>query len=222
MWARWIVVAALGATGCGSSDDNGGAAGGPDYGERTLASLDETCEGVAGLTGQAILDQKADAVSTTLAYVTATGGFVDPTALDVTISWPASPVATCYPAYDGAQLPIAPRIAIAGLGMTFKTADGKFDESFDAKAWLPVLNGTLQVPNVLAVTQRANLAGSWQPFPEYAITGETTMGFVVRLQGASTDFAGGNVFASAAPLAELNAGIFQGSFAMATWPHAAP
>jgi hypothetical protein len=213
-----MVVWAACAVGCGSSDEDGGGGGGTDYGQKELASLDEACEGVVGLTGRAILDQRADGYSTTLAYVTASGDRVDPTGLDVVVTWPATPVATCYPQYETS----GPRVAIEGLSLTFKTADGKFDEALGAKAWLPVINGAPQFPQVIAATKRAQLAGSWQPFPEYAVTGDTTMGFVSRLAGAATANAGGNVSASTVPLEELGAGIFSGGFAIATWPHLTP
>lgn len=221
MRAAWVVVLALAAAGCGSSDskDGGSPGGGANFGQSVLPSLDESCEGVAGLTGQAILDQRADSFSATLSYVTASGGKIDPTSLDVQITWPSTPVATCYPAHSaGGQTLAAPRVAIEGLSMTFKTADGKFDESLAAKAWLPVLNGAPQFAQVLAVTTRGKLAGSWQPFPEYAITDTTTMGFASRLAGASTATAGGNVSATATSTAELDAGIFKGGFALAIWP----
>lgn len=222
MLRRLVVLALCGATAaCGSSDDSGGAGGTTDFGQRDLTSLDEACESVPGLTGQAILDQRADQYTTTLGYVTASGERVDPTQLDVEIVWPANLVATCYPPYQADdQTLAAARVAIEGLGMTFRTADGKFDETLNAKAWLPVINGAVQVPQVIAATTRGKLAGTWQPFPEYAITDGTTIGFVSQLAGANTANAGGNVQATATPVAELDAAIFRGAFALATWPTA--
>lgn len=218
MRARWLFVLGVGSVGCGGGDD-GAAGGAPDFGQRDLSALDVACEGVPGLTGQAILDQRADAFSSTLAYVTAAGDRVDPTALEVEISWPASPVATCYPAYeaDGQSL-AAPRVAIEGLGLKLRTADGKFDETLAAKAWLPVISGSIQFPQLLAVTRRGELRGSWQPFPEYAVTGETTLGFFSRLAGAGTANAGGNVAATSTPAAELDAFVSVGGLAVAVWP----
>jgi hypothetical protein len=202
---------------CGGGDDDGASAN-TGFGERELSNLDEACEGVTGLTGQAILDKKVDAFSSILAYVTATGDRVDPTNLDVQLTWPASPVATCYPEYETS----GPRVAIEGLVMKFNTADGKFDESMAAKAWLPVVGGAVQFPQAQAVTTRGKLHGSWQPFPEYAVTAATTMGFFSRLEGPATANAGGNVGASATSVAKLDAGIFQGGFAMAQWPAPPP
>jgi hypothetical protein len=157
----WVFVWGLCGVACGGGDDGSGS-GSTAFGQRELATLDEACEGVSGLTGQAILDRRTDAFSATLSYVTASGQRVDPTALEVTLTWPASPVATCYPEYKAA----APRVAIEGLSMAFSTADGKFAETLAAKAWLPMFNGAIQFPQVLAVTTRGNLHGSWQPFPE--------------------------------------------------------
>lgn len=214
--ALWVCAAC--AVACGSSDEDGSGGGGTDFGQKDLASLDEACEGVSGLTGQAILDQRSDGFSTTLAYVTASGDRVDPSGLDVVVTWPAAPVATCYPQHETSE----PRVAIEGLSVTFVTADGKFDEALPAKAWLPMFNGAPQFPQVIAATKRAALAGTWQPFPEYAVTGDTTMAFVTRLAGATTASAGGNISASTVPLEELGAGIFSGGFAMAIWPHVVP
>ena len=211
-----LITGAAAALGCGSSNDTGGST--PDYGQRNLGSLDENCESVTGLTGRMILDQQTDQIMSTLGYVTASGAAVSPTELQVTLTWPADPVAICYPAHEGS----GPRLAIEGVVMTFHTADGKFDESLSAKGWLPVLNGTVQSPQVVAVTTRGKLQGSWEPFPEYSIQSGTTMGFISRLAGANTASLGGNVMATASPAAELDAGIFQGGFAMAIWPTAIP
>ena len=209
---RTLCVVALGLLGCGSSGDD--EAPTPSFGERELASLDEACEGVPGLTGQAILDKRTDAFTATLSYVTASGDRVDPTELSVELTWPVTPVAVCYPQHQTT----APRVAIDGVGMRFVTADGKFDETLSGKALLPVLNGTPQFAQVIAATKRKSLAGSWQPFPEYAVTADTTMGFASRLEGAATASAGGTVSASTTSVAELEAGIFMGGFAMAIWP----
>jgi hypothetical protein len=48
------------------------------------------------------------------------------------------------------------------------------------------------------------------------------MGFFSRLEGPATANAGGNVGASATAVAKLDAGIFQGGFAMAQWPAPPP
>jgi hypothetical protein len=202
-----------------SSNPSGTPSGNSDFGQHDLGSLDEACEGVSGLTGQAILDQQTDGFSATLSYVTATGGKVNPTPLTVAIEWPASPVATCYPTYSSkGQPPAEPRVAIEGLTLKFKTDDGQFDETLAAKAWYPVINGAPQFPQLMAVTTRGKLHGSWQPFPEYAVTSSTTMGFACRLTGATSAQSGGNVQATGESVAELDAGIARGGFALATYP----
>jgi hypothetical protein len=221
MGRSFFVIACLSVcSGCGSdSDGSGSPGGGKSFGQHGLGSLDELCEGVTNLTGQAILDQRADTLSTTLSYVTASGDRVDPTPLTATMTWPANPVATCYPTYgEGDQILAGPRVAIEGLTLDFSTADGKFDEHLPAKAWLPTLNGTLQFPQLIAVTTRGALQGSWEPFPEYAVKSDTTMGFSTRLSGPTTDTGSGTVSATASPPAELDAAVFRGAFAMAIWP----
>ncbi len=101
--------------------------------------------------------------------------------------------------------------------MHFKTADSKFDETLDATAWLPVLNGAVSSPVAVAAIPRSNLHGTWQPFPDYGAEG-TTLSFVIRLQGAQSSNAGGNVTLNNAAVADVDAGIFASGFAMAIWP----
>lgn len=101
--------------------------------------------------------------------------------------------------------------------MHFKTADGKFDESLDATAWLPVMNGAVSTPLAVAAIPRSSLKGTWQPFPDYGAGGKTLI-FVLRLQGAQSSSANGNITLNNAPVADVGAGIFASGFAMATWP----
>ncbi len=99
---------------------------------------------IAGLTGQAILDQRADSIQTTLGYVTADAQRIDATALSMTLQWPATPTATCYPPYAEKGVPLADaRVAIDGVQLHFSTADGKFNETLQAKAWLAGANSNL-------------------------------------------------------------------------------
>jgi hypothetical protein len=198
--------------GCG-----GGAASGPDFGQRSLASLDEPCQQVPGLTGQAVLDQRTDQVAATLAYVTAAAGMVTPTALTIDLTWPGAPVAVCYPGYTATGVAVGPRVAIEGLSMRFSTADGKFDEVLPARAWLMTSSGVPGATLVVGVESRQTLHGSWRPFSDYD-NGGSTLAFVSRLAGASSSQAGGNVGMSATSLAEAGAGIFRSGNAMAIWP----
>ncbi len=194
-----------------------GGGGGSDFGQTTI-SLDENCRAVNGLNGQAILAQKADSASTMLAYVTAQGMRVDPTALTMTITWPAAPTATCYPAFEDKGVVVAgPRVAITGLSLKFMTADGKFNETLPATALLPTVNGALQFPQLIAVTSHGSLKGSWDPIPELRSGG--TLIFFTRLAGAGTSSAGGNVGYGDEDPDQLRAGIFKSRFAVALFPH---
>lgn len=135
-----------------------------DFGD-VAVPLDAPCEGIAGLTGQAILDLQTTGSTTTLAYVTADAQVVDPTALTVAITWPSAPEARCYPAWDEAPLYQAPeRVGIHGLTLGITTADGHFAESLDATAWLIASQGAPQAL-VAGVTTYAGLHGDWVAIP---------------------------------------------------------
>lgn len=213
---RAFVLLALGCVGCGGEDATPGGAG-PSFGQRDLASLTEGCEGIAAMTGQAVLDQKTDQIAATLGYVTASGGKVSPTDLTIDLTWPPAPVATCYPPYEHGGVVTGPRLGVAGVGMRFVTSDGKFDETLASIAWLPSVNGAVGAPVVVGVTARSSLKGSWQPFPDYGAAG-TTLAFVNRLSGAQSSQVGGNIGMSTGTIAELEAGVFASGFAMAIWP----
>jgi len=205
-----MVLVALGLVGCGGG-------GGDDFGQTQLETLDTPCMGVAGLTGSAVLARKADMLQGTLSYITANAMRVNPTALTVTLTWPAAPVAVCYPPFmDKGALVAQARVAVEGLTLTFKTADGKFDESLSAKAWL-MQTGTAvnPIPAVVAVTSQGSLRGSWEPFPDYTPAAGSTMPFVLTL--VSTTTASGNVGMGSEDSGELGAGIFRSRFAMATF-----
>jgi len=203
------------AAGRGGAGGTGGGAGGSGIIGKHAVGLDEACEGVPGLTGRAILDQRADHIVTTLGYITAQAMRVDLTALTIDLTWPASPMAVCYePYFENGVMIAAARVAIEGLSMRFVTADGKFNETLPAKAWLPFVNGALQFPQLLAVTLRANLQGTWQPFPEY--TGNT-INFFSRLSSANPNTVNGNVGLGGEIPAQLDAAIFRSRAAVATW-----
>jgi len=208
----WVGLATGISLGCG-----GGSAAPESFGQHELGSLDEACEGVLGLTGQAVLDQRSDQITSTLAYVTASGDRVSPTALTIDLAWPAAPVAVCYPSHTSGALVTEPRVAIEGLSMRFATVDGKFDEELPAKAWLTSMSGTPTLSIVIGVTSRGALRGSWSPFGDYD-NGGSTLTFVNRLAGASSAQAGGNVGLGYTSIAEAGAGIFRGANAVAVWP----
>jgi hypothetical protein len=69
---------------------------------------------------------------------------------------------------------------------------------------------------MLAVTVRSNLRGTWQPYPERATAGET-INFLTRLDAAFPSLGNGNVALGNTPPAQLDAAIFKGAFAVATW-----
>lgn len=202
--------------GCGS-DSSDAEGGSTDYGQKPLSSLDEACEGISGLTGQAILDQKTDSIAATLGYVMASGKTTSPTSLTWDLTWPAQPVAVCYPEHSSGAFVSEPRVAVEGLSMHFATADGKFDESISAKAWLTSQGGMAAITTVVGFASRGGLHGSWQPFPDYD-NGGGMLWFVNRLYGASSSQAGGNVGLGAVTAADLGAGVFKGGNAVALWP----
>ena len=217
--AAFVATAVL--AGCGSPGNGAQPDAGVDpsraerqVGQHELPSLDAICDGRAGITGRAVLDLKVEHLEGTLSYVTATGSAVDPTPVTIDLTWPEAPVAICYPKFqpDGGGVSAEARVAIAGLTISFKTADGKFAESIPAKAWMTVING----PLVTAVTSRPQLKGTWKPFTEYENAGNTVLiSTFLTLTGPGK--AGGNVGLSQEDPADLNAFILKGRFAVATY-----
>lgn len=190
-----------------------------DFGDEPLA-LDAPCQGIAGLTGQAVLDRQTDGTTATLRYVTADAQFVDPTELTLAITWPASPTASCYPAWDEAPLyAAAERVGIHGLTLDVTTADGHFDESLDATAWLVAYQGAPSQVYVAGVTRYEGLHGDWVPFPEYGDGTGTTMDFVAVLPAPPSTQQQGSANMGGIPLDRMEAGVFGSRFAVATWPH---
>jgi hypothetical protein len=210
--------------GCGSDDSGGGPAGaggaGNVYGGVELASLTDDCEGISGLNGQAILDQKMEQVTTSLGYIGMSGTQVGSTDLTLDITWPAQTVATCYAAFtDPVTTAVTEaRVGIRGLGMHFVTSDGKFDETVGANAWLSSGGGTVGLATAVGSKSRTALTGTWVPFPDYD-NGGTTLTFVNRLTAAGQS--NGNIGLSNATPAALDGGVFAPGNAMALWPAAA-
>ena len=211
--SRLSVVLAMVCSGCAG----GGGGGAPDFGQYELASLDEDCEGVAGLSGSVAWNAANEHYDAELGYITAAGGRVDLTDLDIDLTLPAEPVAVCYPEFTGDTGAVTgPRVAIVGVDMAFVTADGQFDENLDAKLWTTTNAGFPQPPIVLAVTTRGALDGDWEPFPDYEPISKN-MSFVTALTGSSSTFTGGNVGGGHADRHEYDAAIFSSQFALATW-----
>jgi hypothetical protein len=205
----WVGLVAAISLSCGSGSD---PVPEPDFGQHALASLDEACEGIPGLTGQAVLDQRVDFVSQYLYYVTASGDTVSPTALRIELTWPAAPVAVCYPAYADEGVSTGPRVAIAGVAMRFTTTDGKFAEELAAKAWIFSSSGAASVTAVMAARSRDALTGTWVPFANYD-NGGATLTFVKPISGVYSTR--GNVGLSNTSLAEAGAGIVRSGNAVA-------
>jgi hypothetical protein len=105
-------------------------------------------------------------------------------------------------------------VAIEGLTMRFVTADGTFDETLAAKAWLPTSGNTIIYPLVMAVTVRANLQGTWQPSPEYE---GNTVDFVVHLGSAGSTSYDGTVGLGSGNPVELDAAIFGDRSMVGIW-----
>lgn len=203
---------------CGGDD-------GPDWQQVRLPSLDDICQSVEGLTGNAILAKRTEAMSGTLAYITGEGDPINPTPFTLGIAWPAEPAATCYPAYVSENLggPQAEtRVAIEGLTLTFETDDGQFDERLSAKAWLISNNGMIaQSPALVAVTRKSKLKGSWEPLVELVVD-DPTISFIAQLFGDASGASTGHVGMAMDAPALLEGGVFGSRFAAAIWPAPGP
>lgn len=147
----------------------GGAGGANGFGGYTLTSLDEPCEGVSGLTGNAVLAQKLENSSGTFEFlaIDAQGNAMPngTSALTIGVAWPAVPVATCFPAFTNADTTVTPpRVGIFGLKLSFSTADGKFAENLDAiGAVFETVDGKLSSTQILAATLEEDLSGTYDP-----------------------------------------------------------
>ena len=197
--------------GCGGGGTLGG--GTPAIGKQIIG-LHDPCKGIAGLTGGAILDRRVDQFSATLGFFDSEGARVDPTALKIDLTWPEPPAAICYEPIYETDTYVTPRVAIEGLTMRFVTADGKFQETLAAKAWLPVAGGMLLYPLILAVTVRSNLHGSWQPRPEEQ---GDTLGFFIVLGYADSAVYSGSIGLGSELPGELDAAIFRDRLTIANW-----
>lgn len=211
-----LVLLAL-AVGCG--DD------GPNFDQVRLASLDDLCQSIEGLTGNAILAKRTDSISGTLAYITPEGNAISPTGFAIDLTWPEAPVAVCYPPFvsDDPGAPQAEsRVAIEGLTLTFTTEDGQFAERLSAKAWLTSFKGTIiETPTVVAVTRKSGLRGSWESSIELAVD-DPTLSIFAQLFGDTADTSNGHIGISLHDPALLEGGVFGSRLAVATWPVARP
>jgi hypothetical protein len=212
---RGATVLSLGgvlALGCSGGGTLGGSDG-PDI-RKHIVGLADPCGGFPELTGIVILDRRVDRVTGTLGFFDAQATRVDATALTIDLTWPAPPVAFCYDAVEADGVYVGPRVAIEGLTMRFVTADGTFDETLAAKAWLPTVSNDILYPLILAVTVRANLQGTWQPLPGYE---GSTVNFLIPLGYEISDSYPGTVGLGRQMPAELDAAIFGERAMVASW-----
>lgn len=189
-----------------------------DFGQYELGDTQALCENLPGLAADAILAEKVEHIETTLDYITAEGQRVDPTGLTIDLAWPDSPTIVCYPPYAEPGLnPAEERVAIDGLTMKFTTADGKFAETIDAKAWRIRSNGTLGKPIVIGVSRVSALEGSFMPPPE--IIPDPNLMFSSQLDAAAPNGASGAIGMTNQKPEDMNAAVLIGSIAAALWPH---
>jgi hypothetical protein len=217
--ARLSLLFLVSSTAACSGGGGGGGGNEGDFGQYELASLDEDCEGIAGLRGRVALQAANAPYDAELGYITANAQRIDLTPLTIDLTIPATPTVLCYPEHTTENGVVAtPRVAVTGVEMIFATDDGKFDESLDAKLWSTTANGFIQPPMALAVTTRGQLNGSWEPFEDYEPI-EKNMSFMTGLTGSSSTFTAGLVGCGHDDRKEYNAAIFDvpGQFAMATW-----
>ncbi len=215
------MFAAFVTLGCGS-DGGPTSTGNPlptpkDFGQYPLATTQEMCEAVAGLSGDTILTQKVDHIETVLDYITPKGERVNPTPVTIDLTWPTKIDVVCYPPYEQPGLnPALARVAIPGLEMKFVTADGQFNEIIDAKAWLIPFNGTVGQPMVIGTSNVEALQGTFKPPPE--IIPNPNLMFTTRLDAVMPNAAMGAIGMTTENPEDINAGILIGSIAAALWP----
>lgn len=186
------------------------------YGESIIA-MDEDCEGIAGLNGDALIADTTDTLIVTMADVDAdTDEHTNPRELTIGITWPNTPEATCYPEYFEDPATIQPRLAIWGVTITATTTDGEFSESFEGAAWLSTNNGTVGSPSVAGGAEIAEIAGSYMPgdevlFPNPYVSLFTTLSGPLGARG--------NFAMSAAGSVKLSYGSFTGRQIVISWPY---
>jgi hypothetical protein len=167
-----IFVAFVGGCG-GATADSGGApsssppattSGGPGaerHDDSTNPALAATCDGVAGLTGQSVLDT-LDVPSGGMFHRSHSDA-VEPTPLVLRIHYEGGAV-ECVPAHSaGAQTnpSLVPATVRVHVKVDFATGDGLFDEHFDG-----TLESEGQSDGFEAVVDVQNLAGSYKSIAE--------------------------------------------------------
>lgn len=178
-----------------------------DVGQYPVA-IDEECEGIPGLTGQAVLDAMLTHQDLSMGWWDGYGWNGDD--LDLDYTWPTAPyVVTCFPDRD-------PRVAVSGLTMTVRDADGLFDETLEAVGFQQTFGGNIVFgPVVIAVTQSSAIQGTWTPPP-----GSAKVDLALRFNASlSTDFASGILGASQIDPAVLWTGAQESESTVAYWPY---
>lgn len=137
--------------------------GGPDGGQDSPSSppasfgLNQTCDGVAGLTGQALLDTLKPQYLATLTHSSGKS-----TQLTITPTYAGGQV-TCHPAFhSNGGAPDLPAYFDVVVQLDFVTADGVFRERFPTAVNNSIMNfgGSL---GFYAVVPTADLKGTFKP-----------------------------------------------------------
>ncbi|MFO0618074.1 MAG: hypothetical protein U0414_36115 [Polyangiaceae bacterium] len=197
----------------------GGAGGANLYGGHVLATEDEVCEGIAGLTAGHLLMDPLESGTNTIQYISVDGmGMAQingSSSLTVSVTWPANPVAICYPLYESQTTGVKqwPRIGISGLKVHFTTQDGKFNETVDGVAALQSTDGGMVGgTSVLAAELEADLVGTYDPNVTYYPGNYDGAGYLFGLRHSGAVVQGiVGLFGSGAELVDSLDGIRLGS-----------
>lgn len=173
---RFVVL--LFVTACGNSTSNND--GGSPAGTVPLGSLDDTCDGVRGLTGRALLAKVGAPVKATFTYFMkgdASAVMPSPFTLDVTY---AAGAIVCTPHRNpppGSDAPSTPATIRVTVVVGFKTDDGVFAET----ALDGSIDGTPSFVSLSAGELQSAIKGTYEP----ALTGYAKLSLGVS--GSFTD-----------------------------------
>jgi len=169
----------------GSSSDASSEASTTEGGAFILGSLSDECDGIGGLTGQAVLDAIQSQYSGTY---TPPGKGAAPTALTIDTQYTDGRV-SCVPA-DMADKASSPGWVQVEVQIDFVTADGLFNESFSTQVEMGNPGGSLTwyalVPSTaIKGTYKPTLTGS-MVYLSFGgtFTGAATSGYVEQQEGS--------------------------------------
>ena len=209
--------------------DDGGDAGPPtaaDFDAERVHDPFAACEEVPGLTLNALLERRTDAVFANFGYFLWESpddqALGNATSFTVTLTWLNNPEALCYPAWESPEPPTlvaAPRLAVEGLVLRFRTADGLFDETMDAKAWAFSRDDVVTSFAVIAGRHYDDLEGSYV-IPPALVPSLRWITFRVGLVGSESGATGSGTVGAWPELraAEIQHGIFPGGAALGGYP----